>query len=219
MADSEDNWPNDTTFFPGPSKHLHAVGVLSSRYNAFEQLIFNLYIHHYERKKLARKISEQFYWSRDEGSRITLLKDTFADLEKGKNVKNLVENLADYFLFCWKIRNGIIHGYVYPTVIANQTELQLVTQAKKSRNKTYLNLDLSAIRECADCMATGRLQAAQIAIYLTYRDTVPSRRSLWLRMVGQQSLPKILRIPRHLEKLVHPQNNQAPPSRRPSYLG
>ena len=212
MAEPVDDWPNDQTFYPGPPKHLHAVGVLSSRYNAFEQLLFNLYIHHHERRKIPNLFSEQFYWSRDEQNRLTLLKDTFGEFEKGQKVRALIDNLSDYFSFCWDARNKILHGYVYPTLIANQRELQLVMQAKKSRKRTYLNLDLTTIRELADCIAIGRLQAANIAIYLSFRDTPPSRRSLWLRMVGRQPLPETLHIPKHLVKLVRRPNNPVPPS-------
>jgi hypothetical protein len=219
MAEPFDDWPNDSTFYPGPPKHLHAVGVLSSRYNAFEQLIFNLYMHHNDKKKVPARISEQFYWSRDEQNRINLLKDTFKDFERRKKVKEIIENLADYFFECWKIRNGIIHGYVYPTLIANQRELQLVTQAKKSRKRTYLDLDLPTIRECADCMALGRKQAADIAIFLQHRDTTPSRRSLWLRSVGPRSLPKTIHIPKRLLRLVHPPDHPIQPSRQGSLNG
>jgi hypothetical protein len=72
MAEPVDDWPNDQTFYPGPPKHLHAVGVLASRYNVFEQLLFNLYIHHHERRRIPSRFSEQFYWSRDEQNRLTL---------------------------------------------------------------------------------------------------------------------------------------------------
>jgi hypothetical protein len=145
-------------------------------------------------------------------------KNTFDEFEKGRKVRALIDNLVDYFSFCWDARNKILHGYVYPTLIANQRELQLVTQAKKSRMRTYLNLDLPTIRELADCMAVGRLQAANIAIYLSFRDTPPSRRPLWLRMAGRQPLPKILHTPKHLVKLERPPNNRGSPC-QPKSLG
>jgi hypothetical protein len=58
MAD-EDLWPKPK-YNPGPQKHLHAIGVISTCYNAFEESMFELYRHHPDCLKLPKCLSEEF---------------------------------------------------------------------------------------------------------------------------------------------------------------
>jgi hypothetical protein len=92
MTDSTDNWPQ-FTFYPGPSKCLHAVGVLSSCYNSFERILFDIYGHHLDRKKFPKKLYELYYLSLAEDHRLDAIKNVFDALERSQKVKDAIANL------------------------------------------------------------------------------------------------------------------------------
>ena len=43
MTESVDDWPKYPNFYPGPAECLHAIGVISSCYNSFERILFDIY--------------------------------------------------------------------------------------------------------------------------------------------------------------------------------
>jgi hypothetical protein len=209
--DPEDDWPNDSTHYPGPPLHLHAVGVLASRYNAFERILFDTYLHHLDRKKFPRALTESFYLSRDENSRMTAIKDVFAAFEKKPAVQNRIANLVEYFGWCHTVRNNILHGEVTPTQIADLANLNLTKRkGKRTAEVGYLTLDLPALRKAVDQIGEGRLQAAKIYLHLYYRDTKPAQRSFVLKNHGPEPLPKTLRIPPRQDLLPHRQLGPLP---------
>jgi hypothetical protein len=53
MSESEDTWPKPQ-YNAGGAKHLHAIGVISMNYNAFERSLHRLFLFHLERKKVPR---------------------------------------------------------------------------------------------------------------------------------------------------------------------
>jgi hypothetical protein len=205
MADSEDNWPSYDTYFPGSPKHLHAVGVIASCYNAFERLIFELYLHHVDRNKIPHSISVQFYLSRDDGNRLALINSVFQTYEKKERVRQLLENLTNYFRWCADVRNTILHGEVIPSFFADKHFHRISKRrGKKSAEMGYLSINLPSLRDYADKIQDGRLQAAKIMLHLHYRDTPPTKRSFSLRNYGLEPLPQTLDVPnpiRLLERL------------------
>jgi hypothetical protein len=123
MVEPIDAWPNFSHFNPGPPKHLHAVAVISSCFNTFERLMFDLYIHHLDRNKYSRELSESYYLAIDEQKRVDALKATFRRFEKRKRVIDLIDNLSSYFKWCAEVRNSVVHGEAYPTIIAPNSDL------------------------------------------------------------------------------------------------
>jgi len=214
MAGLDDKWPKFDRFNPGPKDHLHAVAVICVCFNSFERILFDLYIHHLDRKKYNRIISEQYYLSQDEQKRIGLLITVFEHYEKRRKVRDAINNLADYFKWCFNVRNSVLHGENYPTLISSSTDLNLVKRlGRRSTTVGYLSLNLPALRYLADRVEDGRLQAAKINIHLRFRDTPASRRSRMLREYGLEPLPKKLSVP---EPLVLSERPHIGP--RPQYV-
>ncbi len=213
-----DNWPQ-YNFNPGPAKNLHAVAVISACYNTFERLLFDLYMHHLDRKKYQRVISEKYFLSLDEQKRIQLLIEVFKHFERSERVKTAIKDLTNYFTWCLTVRNSILHAEVYPALFARDTDLNLIKRlSKRSQHHGYLSVDLQALRYLADRVEDGRLQAAKINLYLRYRDTKPSARPMSFTLYGREPLPKKLAIPEPLTLLVQPRIGPPPRPRPPPFL-
>ncbi len=198
MSDcSAEEWPNYSTFYPGPNAHLHAIGVLSSCFNSFERIMFDLYLHHFLRKKLPISMLGDLYLGRDHGSRISAIKEIFQIYERRKNVRDRIENLCAYFDWCSKIRNILVHAEVLPALVADLETLHIAKRkAHKKLDLGYQSIDLKTLRTYADLIQEGRLQAAKINVHLRYRDKFYRSRSLTLRAHGPEPLPKRLVLPR-----------------------
>jgi len=55
MCDSNDNWPMPD-YSVGPTKHLHAVGVITTLYNSFESSVSVFFRHHLDLLKCHKKL-------------------------------------------------------------------------------------------------------------------------------------------------------------------
>src|SRR5215469_7322053 len=85
MPSPNNEWPS-FTYHAGQPPHLHALGVISSCYNSFERILFDLYLHHLDHKKFPRSLTEKFFLSLAERDRLGALRDVFTALEKNKRV-------------------------------------------------------------------------------------------------------------------------------------
>jgi hypothetical protein len=205
MSESLDNWPQ-FTFYPGPPKCVHAIGVISSCYNSFERILFKIYMHHLSRKKFPQKLCELYYLSLAEDHRLQAIKFAFEALEKNDKVRDRVFNLLKYFEWCSTVRNAVLHGEVYPTLLLDKNDLKLVKRKRKRSSEVeYHSFTLAKLRDYAERIEAGREQAARINVHLRYRATPAKRRSVALRAHGYEPLPKILEIPDPLEGSAHPQ--------------
>lgn len=205
-----DNWPQ-YRFNPGSPKALHAVAVISACFNSFERILFDLYIHHPDRKKYHRLISERYFLTLDERKKLDLIKDIFKLFERRPRVIAALNNLVDYFAWCADVRHSVLHGEIYPTIISSTTDLNLVKRiTRKSLAVGYLSLDLTTLRYLADRIEDGRLQAAKIKVHLRYRDTKPRSRSPMLRAHGREPLPKKLHVPEPLKLSPRPHYGPKP---------
>jgi hypothetical protein len=199
MLPSDDDWPDFEWFHPGSAKHLHAVGVISSCYNAFERILYDLYFHHLDKKKLPRKFAEFQFFALNEQDRMAAIRNVFILFERRKRVVHLIDNLVTYFNWAWTARNSILHGEVYPTAIVSSTDLNLIKRRnKRSADVGYLSLTLDELRYIAERIEDGRLQAAKINVHLRYRDRNRAQRNAGLRAyheAGLTALPRRLSPP------------------------
>jgi hypothetical protein len=205
-----DKWPN-FIYDPGPPEALHAVAVISSCFNSFERMLFDLYIHHLDRKKYERIISESYFLALDESNKLKLLKNVFERFEGRSKVRAAINNLVAYFRWCSGVRNSVLHGEIYPTIFATK-DLNLVKRlAKRSQLVGYLSLDVPTLRYLAERVEDGRSQAAKIKFHLIYRDKRKSRRSSGLILLrGRESLPKKLHVPTALKLSLYPHSGPGP---------
>jgi len=161
MSDAEDIWPLPD-YDPGPPKHLHALGVISTCYNAFEDGLLRLYRHHPDRLKLPQKMTEMFYLSLNEKQRLTAIKTIFAEYEKDQAVVALVLNLIKYFDWCWDVRNKLVHAEHYPAMFGGKPGKWHLSKRidKKTTGRGYMELALETLRKMADKIECGVKQCA-----------------------------------------------------------
>jgi hypothetical protein len=81
MSDSGDQWPMPD-LNTGPSKHLHAIGVISILYNSLESGMYSLYSHHLDALKIPHGVTDFFYVSLNEHQRTEALKTVFWSVKK-----------------------------------------------------------------------------------------------------------------------------------------
>jgi hypothetical protein len=132
------------------------------------------------------------------------------------SVGTFPKNLTEYFHWCWAVRNAVVHAEVYPAFLVSKNDLNLVRRrGKQSSELEYLTFSVATLREYADKIEAGRMQAARINLHLRYRATPPKRRSAALRTHGYEPLPKTLPIPAPMEARERPRSGQVylyPPS-------
>jgi len=212
----DDKWPNYSTFNPGPPKHLHAVGVIASCYNSFERILFDLYLHHLNRNKVPKQLSAQFFLSRDQSRRLTLINEVFSAYEKRQKVKDRIVNLTEYFTWASEIRNMLLHAEVYPTLLRDDIAFNIIKRkGRYTLDSGYQSFGLLQLRDYADKIQEGRLQAAKIAVHLRYRDTKPQYRSGALQRHGLEPFPRKLDLPEMPQLWESPHAGPTPqPQRR-----
>jgi hypothetical protein len=202
----EDIWPLPD-YNPGPPKHLHALGVISTCYNAFEDGMFRLYLHHPDNLKLPRKLAEQFYLSLNEQQRLVAIKTIFDEYEKDSAVSAVVLNLIKYFQWSWDVRNKLVHAEHYPAAFGGKPGKWHLSKrvGKKAPDRGYMELELQTLREMADKIELGKKHCAGLLIYLRVRDTPASQLPISYRVLADAPLPEILAIPDALELSSSPQ--------------
>lgn len=216
MADPEDTWP-EPQYNPGPRKHLHALGVITSCYNAFEASMFELYKHHPGHLKLPSKMTDLFYLSHNEQNRLVALKAVFTEYEKDPAVIVLIDNLIEYFEWCWDIRNKLVHAEPYPAMFGKVGKWYIAKRlGKKTPERGYMELTLEEVREIADKIEHGKRHCAGIIIFLRIRDVGLANLSRQYRFYGDEPLPEILVVPEILELSLRPHRHELPEHLRKS---
>ena len=200
MSDSDDNWPSPA-YYVGPPKHLHAFGVLSAAYNAFDDGMFRLCMHHLEFLKLPHNLAEFFYLSLNEHQRLEAIEKVFVHCEKDPNVVALVKNLIKYFDWCSDVRNKLAHAESYPAAFGGKAGHWHLSKrrSKKDANRGYMALKLDALREMADKVERGIRHCALIQLCLRVRDIPLSQLPSAYADYADAPLPELLIIPEKLE--------------------
>jgi hypothetical protein len=135
MCDSNDNWPMPD-YSVGPTKHLHAVGVITTLYNSFESSVCVFFRHHLDLLKVPQKVTEFMFHELNEQKRLEALRLVFTNCEKDPDTLAVILNLLEYFQWCWDARNKLAHAEHYPKSFGRLTdELNLTKQISK-RNPT-----------------------------------------------------------------------------------
>jgi len=122
MVESEDTWPMPE-YNPGSPKHLHALGVIAIQFASLERSIDILYLNKALNQKLPQDLVELYYFTINEEKRIEAVRSVFKKYEKNPLVKNLVENLLEYFQWCRNCRNQILHAERYPPALGGDKDM------------------------------------------------------------------------------------------------
>ena len=217
MPDSEDTWP-EPEYSPGSPKHLHAIGVISMNYNAFETSLYSLYRFHLDRKKIPKNVSDLYYFNSNEQLRVALVKAAFDDYERSAKVRTVLESSLKFFNWCATIRNHVLHSAHYPALFGRTDDaIHLIKRkSKRSAEPAYLRFDLSELREFADAIQKGHQHAVRLHVYLRQRGRSARTWPVWMQIHGHEPLPEILQPP-SLPKLAdHPIDPIPPPPQKPS---
>jgi hypothetical protein len=163
MCDSNDNWPMPD-YSVGPTKHLHAVGVITTLYNSFESSVSVFFRHHLDLLKVPQKVTEFMFHELNEQKRLEALGLVFTNCEKDPDTLAVILNLLEYFQWCWDARNKLAHAEHYPKSFGRLTdELNLTKQiSKRNPTRGYITLDLATLRDIANKINRGIRQAARL---------------------------------------------------------
>jgi hypothetical protein len=207
MTESEDMWPSPA-YNPGSRKHLHALGVISICYCAFERGIDGLFELHPLKQKMSKKLIDLYYFGLNEERRITAIKEVFKTYEKDRDVISVVNNLLQYFQWCRDVRNKLLHAEHYPPLFGGDPETLHLTkrEGKRTPKQVYVTLGLARLRDIADKIQAGREQCARIRIYLRVRGRHVHELDHGLMVYMHEPLPKKLIVPRPLKLFPRPQN-------------
>jgi hypothetical protein len=200
MSDPEDNWPLPN-YSAGPPKHLHAFGVISTVYNAFEEGMFLLYRHHLDLFKVPYELSEFFYLSLNDNQRLVAIQKVFYECDKDPLTISAVENLIEYFRWCWDVRNKLAHAEHYPAALGGKPGKWHLTKRMSKRNpdRGYMEFELATIRDMADKIELGKKHCARLRIYLRVRDVPESQLPPDYKAYVDEPLPERLDLPDSLE--------------------
>jgi hypothetical protein len=173
MTDPFDTWPRPV-YHAGPTKHLHAIGVIASCFNSFERNLFDLYRFYLE-KHLTRDLCEFFYLSLNERTRAEALEKVVHAYEKDPNVLDFFDSLMSYFGWCWNARNQIVHSEPYPTALGHPPdEIHLTKRkSKQSAQPGFIKFELAELRSIADKIAAGKQHCVSLILYLRERESGP----------------------------------------------
>jgi len=205
MPDTEDTWP-EPLYSVGPAKHLHAIGVVSASFNAFEESMFHLFAFHLGRAKLPDELIKLTYFQYDDARRLKAIRAVFDEYESEPVVIERVSELIEYFDWASDARNKLLHAQPYPSPYAKMSgRLHLAKRASK-RDPTllYISPDLATLRDVADKINWGKIACAGVVIYLRYgRESKP-----W--SLSPYTLPGTLARPEALELEPLPYNSPTP---------
>jgi hypothetical protein len=216
MVDPGDDWPLPD-YNPGPQKHLHALGAISTVYNTFESRLFSLFAHHLDKQGVSRKISSAFYFQGSETQRIENIKLVFDECEKEQPVKDAVLKLMLYFNWCYETRNHLLHSRHDPPFFGHDgNTLHLTKRIKKTSKQGFLKLNLATLRNVADKIRRGEKTCLRLIIHLQLRDTPEEKWDVAMRLLSPATLPEIPEQPRVLELGSNPHTPPLPPHLRQS---
>jgi hypothetical protein len=204
MSDLGDTWPLPA-YSCGPTKHLHAIGVIANRFNALERGMFDLYLL-YTEKRFGREVSEFFYLSLNERTRAEALERVVHAYEKNRKVLAFFDSLAKHFEWCWNARNQIVHSDFYPAMLGgNPHEISLTKRkSKQSAELGYLKFTVAQLRDIADNVEEGVRRCAAFRIYLRQRSIRPAKWPVSLKIHGREPLPDKLVPPKSVTLAPHP---------------
>jgi hypothetical protein len=201
MCDPNDLWP-EPNYDPGPHKHLHALGVISNNYNAFESDIFGFFRHYLELKGITRKTTEFLYGEMNERQRLNAIRFIIDEYETDQSAHAAISKLITYFEWCIEIRNTLLHaeqsGFGHTEILWMQKR-----SSKEYSKLNYLKLRIEKLRQIADQIKIGHDAGWDLFVYLFKRDTPPEKWPLTFRALHVTTLPEIPLPPKKLDLSEH----------------
>ena len=202
------DWPSYET---GPPDHMHALGVISVNYNAFEGAFFALFRHHIVRVGLDIDVAWNIWSKLQGGPKQDCLKSVFEKHEKDPEIFGHISHLLDYFNVCDQNRNTLLHAV--HTGLSSGSDLDLRKNIRGDWSTIYaFKVSRVVLRRIADEMNAGTDYLFRVYIYLQRRDGSVTTEGFWKMLVqlSPQSLPKKPPLPQSLQSPRFPRDSTIP---------
>jgi hypothetical protein len=200
------DWPSYATL---PPDYVHAIGIISLNYNAYEESLFGLFRIHLERRGLTRNLTEFLYGALNRPDQMGSLQKIFETYEPDHAVTAAVLHVLKHFQWTFESRNLVMHSVA--DFITNELELPTAEFRKRSsKDFSKLNLlkfSLSELRTIADEIHKGHEFLKGVYIYVANReDVLPALTRAFVNLNGPPTLPQIFPVPAPIAVLDHPLN-------------
>lgn len=204
-----DDWPS---YYSGKRDHLHALGVIALSYSAFERSLQALYAHHAQQQKIPNALADLYYTSLNELGQLKAIRAIFKAYDEETETVALVNNLLDFFDWCSKARNELLHSEFYPAMFGGDPDrLYLIKRkSKKESAPTYHWPTVKELRQIADHIEEGKRQCAGIIIYLRLRDIPIGQLPQAYQDIQHELPPPPLVMPPPLHVSLQPHYGQMP---------
>jgi hypothetical protein len=206
MFDSDDPWPSQK-FGTGPTKHLHALGIITLNFNLLEAALYLLL-----EQFMSEAAVDYFFLKMSNEERMGALRH-FSASNGDPDITERIEFICTAFSICAENRNLLMHSR-----IQHMTSKEFLSLAKMGK-QGELNFDvpLKELRRVADEM----WDCIELVYYLS--EYIPEYRKFIGKLVdraadpsqklksGAPALPKIPPKPRKLDphlQLVNPTDEQ-----------
>ena len=189
MFDPDDPWPLPN-YGTGPTKHLHALGVISLNFNMYEaalQIFLELY--------LDKPTAEFLFESSSNERRVATVRQFAGKSEKDPLICDLIRRSLDHYAICFENRNILMHSKQY-FAVSLESVLSLEKKPKGKSSFMTFHLGLHDLRRIADEMMEGVFFIADIWRYVDFRDREPKDRKTGT--FRTTSLPTTLQLPSKL---------------------
>jgi hypothetical protein len=199
--DDELNWPRH--YNPGPSSHVHALGVMVLNFASFQAYMEILYLQ-IAQKKMPFEEAKALYSKLSDKEKPKALKEIFESWGSDATLIARIDNLIEYYEYCIHARNNVAHAELYPASFGKDDTLYLSTKESKLSTKTiYIKLSLREIRELADNIRAGTILCIDISLFLRFLgqpiDQIPSAYRAYA-----VALPKPLSVPSKIDLALRP---------------
>jgi len=169
MFSPDDIWPLPD-YGTGPTKHVHALGVISLNFNMYEAAL-QVFLEFYIEKPTADFLFEKMPNER----RVEAIRHFVSLSEKDPKIVELVEHSLSHYARCFQNRNTLLHSKQYFAVSLPDL-LSLEKKSKGAKSFMTFHLELTDLRRIADEMMDGVFFVTDIWRVVDFRDREPKDR-------------------------------------------
>jgi hypothetical protein len=201
MTGPSDTWPH---YHSGPSKHVHALGVLSLEFNSFEASFFALFSHHLQTRGIPPDTLWVMFSQLHESKYESVIRGLFEQYESDKAVLDHIDHVFKHFHKCNDSRNTLLHS-VHHAIAHDALHMQKSIRGKFEPVQVLI-LPLDRLRRIADAMHDGSLYLGRLVVYLARRDGILPDAEILNGVLGPPTLPEKPALPDTLEPAHTPRH-------------
>lgn len=157
MFSLNDPWPD---YLTGPTKQLHALGVISLNFNLFEAMWADL-LAHYAGEPTAKFLLQGRV---TDERRISSVRYYAALKETSPDIIDRIEHVISAYIVCATNRNHLMHSHQF----FSRSKMDKLSLRKKSNSGQLLkfHFDLPELRRVADDIMEGYTYLGDLTLYL-----------------------------------------------------